>query len=87
MEAYPVEIEVNHAERGDPQTDVVGLPDAAVKESKYRVHTALNNSGFMMPDGRLTINLAPANIKGRAGFDLPIAIGCLPVRRNRQGDS
>lgn len=45
-----------------PQTVIVGLPDAAVKESKDRVHTAVN-SGFKMPKDRLTVNLAPADIK------------------------
>lgn len=77
VDAYSVEIEVN-AGGGDPQTDIVGLPDAAVKESKYRVFTALRNSGFETPDGRVTINLAPANIRKEGpDFDLPIAIGVL----------
>ena len=62
VDAYAVEIEVNTG-RGDPQTVIVGLPDAAVKESKDRVNTAILNSGFEMPKERLTINLAPADIK------------------------
>ena len=77
VDAFAVEIEVN-AGRGDPMTIVVGLPDAAVKESKDRVHTALINSGFMPPRGRTTINLAPADIKKEGpSFDLPIALGML----------
>lgn len=77
VDAYPVEIEVNVG-RGDPQTVIVGLPDTAVKESKDRVHTAIINSGFEMPKGRLTINLAPADIKKEGPvFDLPMAIGIL----------
>ncbi len=77
VEAYPVEIEVN-AGHGDPQTVIVGLPDAAVKESRDRVHTAILNSGFKPHIGRLTINLAPADIKKEGpSFDLPIAIGML----------
>ncbi|NLB59908.1 MAG: YifB family Mg chelatase-like AAA ATPase, partial [Lentisphaerae bacterium] len=77
VDAYPVEIEVNSG-GGDPQTVIVGLPDAAVKESKDRVQTAINNSGFKMPKGRLTINLAPADIRKEGPhFDLPIAIGVL----------
>jgi len=77
VDAYPVEIEVNTG-RGDPQTVIVGLPDAAVKESKDRVNTAILNSGFEMPKDRLTINLAPADIKKEGPiFDLPIALGVL----------
>ncbi len=77
IDAYPVEIEVNEG-RGDPQTIIVGLPDPAVKESKDRVHTAIVNSEFEMPKGRITINLAPADIKKEGpSFDLPIAIGII----------
>ena len=57
---------------------VVGLPDAAVKESKDRVHAAINNSGFKYPNDKITINLAPADIKKEGpSFDLPIALGVL----------
>src|SRR5205814_8575722 len=57
---------------------IVGLPDAAVKESRDRVSTALTNSGFKFPMGRTTINLAPADVKKEGpSFDLPIAIGML----------
>lgn len=75
--AFTVEIEVN-AGRGDPQIITVGLPDAAVKESKDRVWTALQNSGFKPDTGRVTVNLAPADIKKEGPvYDLPIAAGLL----------
>jgi magnesium chelatase family protein len=64
----------------------VGLPDAAVKESKDRVYTALTNSGFMTPMGRTTINLAPADIKKEGPvYDLPIAIGILAAQGEIDG--
>jgi len=82
VDAYRVEIEVN-AGHGEPKTIVVGLPDAAVKESSDRVWTAMHNSGFMPPMGRTTINLAPADIRKEGpSFDLPIALGMLAA----QGD-
>src|SRR3954468_21442682 len=62
IEAYPVEVEVN-AGWGETIIVIVGLPDAAVKESRDRVSTALTNSGFKFPLGRTTINLAPADVK------------------------
>ena len=78
VDAYPVEIEVDAAMRGDPQIVIVGLPDAAVKESKDRVHTAIYNSGFETHKGRTTVNLAPADKKKEGPiFDLPIAMGML----------
>ncbi len=77
IEAYPVEVEVNSG-WGDTIVVIVGLPDAAVKESRDRVGTALHNSGFKFPLGRTTINLAPADVKKEGpSFDLPIAIGML----------
>lgn len=77
VDAFPVEIEVN-AGRGEPKVIVVGLPDAAVKESTDRVWTALINSGFAPPLGRTTVNLAPADVKKEGpSFDLPIALGML----------
>jgi magnesium chelatase family protein len=77
IEAFPVEVEVNVG-NGDPVIVIVGLPDAAVKEARDRVLTALNNSGFKFPLGRTTINLAPADVKKEGpSFDLPIAIGVL----------
>ncbi|HCL92432.1 MAG TPA: magnesium chelatase, partial [Verrucomicrobia subdivision 3 bacterium] len=75
IEAYPVEVEVN-AGYGDTLIVIVGLPDAAVKESRDRVTTALANSGFSFTFGRTTINLAPADVKKEGpSFDLPIAVG------------
>ncbi len=62
IEAYPVEVEVN-AGWGQTVIVVVGLPDAAVKEARDRVATALTNSDYKFPMGRTTINLAPADVK------------------------
>ena len=77
VEAYPVEIEVD-VSGGIPAVVIVGLPDTAVKESRDRVKTAIQNSGFVYPEGRLTVNLAPADIKKEGpSFDLPIALGLL----------
>lgn len=77
VDAYPIEIEVD-VSPGLPAVVVVGLPDAAVKESRDRVRTALNNSGFEYPDDKITVNLAPADIKKEGpSFDLPIALGVL----------
>src|SRR5258708_5427790 len=74
IEAYPVEVEVK-AGYGDTVLVIVGLPDAAVKESRDRVMTALINSGFDFTFGRTTINLAPADVKKEGpSFDLPIAV-------------
>ncbi len=67
IDSYPIEIEVN-AGWGQPMVIIVGLPDAAVKESKDRVKTAIENSGFKYVMGRTTINLAPADVHtGRKG--------------------
>src|SRR5438552_4346787 len=77
VDAYEVEIEVNSA-GGLPAIVVVGLPDAAVKESKDRVTTAISNIGYYWPRGRTTVNLAPADIKKEGpSFDLPIALGMI----------
>src|SRR6266436_774799 len=79
VDAYEIEIEVNGA-GGDPNIVIVGLPDAAVKESRDRVTTAIANSGYYWPRGRTTINLAPADIKKEGpSFDLPIALGMIAV--------
>jgi len=78
VEALPVEIEVNSGEKGEPRTFIVGLPDAAVKESLNRVSSALANSGFAMPTTKMTINLAPGDIKKEGPiYDLPISLGIL----------
>src|SRR5689334_2373288 len=86
IEAYPVEVEVN-AGWGDTIIVIVGLPDAAVRESRDRVTTALTNSGFKFPMGRTTINLAPADVKkGGPSFDLPIALGMLAASEQIETD-
>jgi magnesium chelatase family protein len=77
LEAYPVEIETDVA-GGLPAVNLVGLADAAVKESKERVRSAIKNSGFQWPAKRITVNLAPSDIKKEgAGLDLAIALGIL----------
>ena len=78
IDAVPVQVEVNTGESGVPNLILVGLPDAAVKESEDRVFSALNNSGLRMPRTRTTINLAPGALrKEGAIYDLPIALGIL----------
>src|SRR5512137_254789 len=65
---------------GLPNFSVVGLPDAAVSESRDRVRAAIKNSGFSFPPGRVTVNLAPADCrKEGAAYDLPIAVAILAV--------
>ena len=77
IDAHLVEVEVDIAS-GLPAFTTVGLPEAAVKESKERVKAAIGNSGYVFPDDRITVNLAPADIKKEGtGFDLPIALGIL----------
>ncbi len=78
IDAVPVQVEVNTGESGVPNLILVGLPDAAVKESEDRVFSALSNSGLRMPRMRTTINLAPGDLrKEGAIYDLPIALGIL----------
>ncbi|MBI5966978.1 MAG: ATP-binding protein, partial [Deltaproteobacteria bacterium] len=77
IDAYLVEVEVDIVQ-GLPVFATVGLPDGAVKEAKERVKSAINNSGYDFPPKRITVNLAPADVKKEgAGFDLPIAVGIL----------
>lgn len=77
IEAFIIEVETN-VEKNVPLFTIVGLPDNAVKESKERVITSIKNSGFDFPSRRITINLAPADIKKEgSSFDLSIAIGIL----------
>lgn len=76
-----VTVEV-HTSRGLPKVNIVGLPAAVVKESKDRVRSAILNAQFEFPRGRLTINLAPADLPKEGGyFDLPIALGILAATR------
>jgi magnesium chelatase family protein len=79
IDAFPVEVEINATSSGEQSTvSIVGLPDAAVKESKDRVRSALSSSGYAHPHGATLINLAPADLKKEgASFDLPIALGML----------
>lgn len=77
IDAYLVEVEAS-LERGLLNFALVGLPDSAVRESRERVMAAIKNSGYEFPQKRITINLAPADIrKEGSGYDLPIAIGIL----------
>lgn len=77
IDAILVDVEVDISQ-GLPQFATVGLPDGAVKESKDRVKSALKNSGYEFPSRKITVNLAPADIrKEGAAFDLPISIGIL----------
>jgi magnesium chelatase family protein len=70
-----VEVDISN---GIPALDIVGLPDTAVKESRERVRAAIKNSGFEFPARRITVNLAPADLKkDGSGLDLPIAVGIL----------
>ncbi|MFQ5546006.1 MAG: YifB family Mg chelatase-like AAA ATPase [Acidiferrobacterales bacterium] len=81
IEALPVTVEV-HLANGLPSLSIVGLPEAAVKESKDRVRSALLNARFEFPARRITINLAPADLPKEGGrFDLPIAIGILAASK------
>lgn len=77
MDAPEVIIEV-HLSNGLPSMSIVGLPEAAVKESKDRVRSAIMNSDFLFPNKRITVNLAPADLPKEGGrYDLPIALGIL----------
>jgi magnesium chelatase family protein len=77
IDAYLMEVEVDIS-RGLPAFTTVGLAEVSVRESKERVKAAIHNSGYKFPDDRITVNLAPANIKkDGTGFDLPIAMGIL----------
>ncbi len=77
IDAYPVHVEVD-VSFGLPHFTMVGLPDATVRESRDRVRSAIKNSGFEFPAHRITVNLAPADVrKAGSSFDLPIALGLL----------
>jgi magnesium chelatase family protein len=78
IDAVPVDVEVDVSPSGLPKMILVGLPEAAVKESTHRVERAIANSGFQRPLNRVVINLAPADLpKEAASFDLPIGLGIL----------
>ena len=87
MHAPLVTVEVDLS-NGLPGLSIVGLPEAAVKESKDRVRAALLNSGFDFPTRRITVNLAPADLPKEGGrFDLPIALGILAASKQLPQDS
>src|SRR5215510_6599278 len=79
IDAHLIDVEVDLFSHGSPRDSVmVGMPDVAVRESRQRIKSALLNSGFGYPNKRITINLAPANVrKEGAGLDLPVALGIL----------
>ena len=84
LTGYLVNVQID-VSAGLPHWEIVGLPDASVKESKERVRTAIKNSGIEFPSRKITVNLAPANTKKEGSFfDLPIAIGILIATENLQ---
>ena len=86
VNAVPVEVEVNAADSGNVDIKLVGLPDAAVRESVDRVVTAIKNSGLRWPNKAITINLAPADLRKEGpSFDLPIAIGMVSLAQEQNG--
>ncbi len=85
VEAVPVQIEMKSGLHGDPGIRVVGLPDAAVKESTERVTAALMNGGFSLTDTRTVINLAPGDLRKEGPiYDLPIALSILATSRQME---
>jgi magnesium chelatase family protein len=78
IDAFPVEVEVGIASGGNGEFEIVGLPDPAIRESRARIHAAIRSSRFDVPFRKITVNLAPADVrKEGSGFDLPVAIGVL----------
>ena len=86
VEGIIINVEID-CSPGLPCFDMVGLPDAAVKEAKERVRTGIKNSGIKLNAEKVTVNLAPAAIrKDSAGLDLPIAVALLKAYKVLQGD-
>lgn len=82
IDAVPVDVETDISSLGNPRPVIVGLPDATVRESIYRINRAVENSGFRFPEEPIVINLAPAELpKEAASFDLPMALGVLLASR------
>src|SRR5579872_5020620 len=80
VDACPVHVEVD-VSFGFPTFTMVGLPDPSVRESRDRIRSAIRNSGFEFPPHRITVNLAPADVrKAGSSFDLPIALGVLAAQ-------
>lgn len=78
IDGFSIELEVDLARSGLPAFSMVGLAEGAVRESKERVFAALKNSGFRLPPSRITVNIAPADIrKEGSAYDLPLALGLL----------
>jgi magnesium chelatase family protein len=87
IDALPVEVEVDISAIGLPKVLLVGLPETAVKESIHRVERALANSAFWLPDERIVINLAPADLPKQAtSFELPMALGLLAASGQLSSD-
>lgn len=87
IEALPVEVEVDVSPGALPKTIIVGMPDQAIKESTHRIERAMVNSGFIKPQDRIVINLAPAELpKQTTSFDLPIALGILAASGQLESD-
>ena len=88
LEGSLVEVEVDVSRAGMPSMMIVGLPDAAVNESKERVRSAIRNSGGTIPQhSRITINLAPADLRKEGpAYDLPIALGIMAATDQIHGD-
>ena len=77
LEAYKIEVEADIL-NSLPGTSIVGLPDTAISEAKERVKSAIKNSGYLFPNKKIVVNLAPADIrKEGTNYDLPIALGIL----------
>lgn len=88
VEAHTVVLEVDLARQGMPSFTMVGLAEGAVRESKERVFSALKNRGFKLPPSRITVNLAPADVrKAGSGYDLPLALGLLAAAEALPADA
>ena len=86
ISGYEVGVECDLA-RGLPGFEIVGLPGAAVREARDRVRSAVKNAGFRFPEGRITVNLAPADRrKDGTVYDLPISVGLLHACGQITGD-
>ncbi|MFT9077797.1 YifB family Mg chelatase-like AAA ATPase [Ethanoligenens sp.] len=86
MDAYVVDVEADISQ-GLPAFDIVGLPDAAVREARERVRSSMKNSGFAFPVSRITVNLAPADIKKEGPlYDLPVLLALLRATGQLAGD-
>lgn len=86
MDSFSVVVEADLS-KGLPRFDIVGLPDAAVKESKERVRASIKNCGFEYPNSRITVNIAPADVKKEGAiYDLPILVAILKATKQIKGN-